>query len=85
MASDLSPPEVELTHTHVLHKKGMMPLDMHLFLTSLEAIERACTQEKASAQSKKASYKSKKSNKQPGTKPMARVPKKAHKNTLHTI
>jgi hypothetical protein len=60
-----------------LHKKGMMPLDMHLLLTSLEAIEHLCTQEKASAQSEKASNKGKKSNKQPGTKPTVRVPKKA--------
>jgi hypothetical protein len=30
-----------------LHKKGMTPVDMHLLLTSLEAIERECTQEKA--------------------------------------
>jgi hypothetical protein len=35
-------------------------------------------QEKANAQSKKATNKGKKSNKQPGTKPTARVPKKAH-------
>jgi hypothetical protein len=26
-----------------LHKKGMNPVDMHLLLTSLEAIERVCT------------------------------------------
>jgi hypothetical protein len=26
-----------------LHKKGMTPVDMHLLLTSLEAIERVCT------------------------------------------
>jgi hypothetical protein len=37
-----------------LHKKGMMPLNMRSLLTSLEAIEGVCTQEKASAQSKKA-------------------------------
>jgi hypothetical protein len=60
-----------------LHKKGMTPLDMHSLLTSLEAIERVCTLEKASAQSKKASTKGKKSNRQPGTEPKARVPKKA--------
>jgi hypothetical protein len=60
-----------------LHKKGMMPLDMCLLLRSLEAIESVCTQEKASAQSKKGSTKGKKSNKPPGTEPTARVPKKA--------
>jgi hypothetical protein len=55
----------------------MTPLDMRLLLMSLEAIEHICTQEKASAQSKKASTKGGKSNKQPGTEPTARVPKKA--------
>ncbi len=41
-----------------LHKKGMMLLDMHSLLTSLEAIERICTQEKANAQSgEKATHK----------------------------
>ncbi len=56
----------------------MMPFDMRLFLMSLEAIERIFTQEKANAQSKKASTKGKKSNKRPGTEPAARVPKKMH-------
>jgi hypothetical protein len=60
-----------------LHKRGMTPFNMHSLLTSLEAIEHICTQEKASAQSKKASNKGKKSNKQPDTEPTARVPKKA--------
>jgi hypothetical protein len=55
----------------------MTPLDVPLLLTSLEAIEHICTQEKAGAPSKKASNKGKKCNKQPGTQPMARVPKKA--------
>jgi hypothetical protein len=60
-----------------LHKKGMTPMDMRLLLTSLKAIECVCRQEKPSAHSgKKASNKGKKSNKQPGTEPMARVPKK---------
>jgi hypothetical protein len=62
---------------HNLHLRGMTWLDMHLLLTFLEAIECVCTQEKASPLSKKASNKGKKSNKQLGTKPMARVPKKA--------
>jgi hypothetical protein len=30
-----------------LHEKGMTPVDMHLLLTSLEAIEYVCTQEKS--------------------------------------
>ncbi len=50
---------------------------MPLLLMSLEAIERVCMQEKASTQSKKASNKGKKSNKQPGTEPTTRVLKKA--------
>ncbi len=56
-----------------------MPIDMRLLLTSLEAIERICTQEKAKSESsKKASHKGKKGKKHPGTKSMARVPKKVH-------
>jgi hypothetical protein len=61
-----------------LQKKGMTLLDMHPLLTSLEAIEHICTQEKAKAESsKKASNKGKQGKKQPGTKSTARVPKKA--------
>jgi hypothetical protein len=60
-----------------LHEKGMMPFNMHLPLVSLEAFERICTQEKTSPQSEKASTNGKKSNKQPGTEPTTRVPKKA--------
>jgi hypothetical protein len=59
------------------HKRGMTPLYMCSLLTSLEAIERICMQEKANAQSKKVSNKGKKSNKQPGTESIARVLKKA--------
>jgi hypothetical protein len=62
---------------YTLHKRGMTLFDMHLLLTSLEAIEHICTHEKTSAQSEKASNKGKKGNKRPGTEPMARVPKKA--------
>jgi hypothetical protein len=59
-----------------LHEKGMMPMDLRSLLTSLEAIERVCTHEKAKSESsKKASHKGKKGKKQPGTKSMARVPK----------
>jgi hypothetical protein len=61
-----------------LHKRGMTQLDMCLLLMSLEAIERVCTQKKASAPSKKDSNKGKKSNKRPGTESMARVPKKSY-------
>jgi hypothetical protein len=60
-----------------LHKKGMTPVDMHSLFMSLEAIEGICAQEKSNAQSnKKASNKSKKGNKRPGTESTARVPKK---------
>ncbi len=60
-----------------MNKKGMMPMDMHLLLMSLEAIKRVCTHEKANPEfSKKASPKGKKGKKHPGTKSTARVPKK---------
>jgi hypothetical protein len=62
-----------------LHEKGMTPMDMHLLLTSLEAIERMCTQEKAHAQSgKKASAKSKTGTKWPSTGATKQVSKKVH-------
>jgi hypothetical protein len=62
-----------------LHEEGMTPMDLRLLLTSLEAIERICSQEKAKLESsKKASHKGKNRKKQPGTKPKARVPKKVH-------
>jgi hypothetical protein len=60
-----------------LNKKGMMPMDLHLLLTSLEAIEHVCIHEKAKLESsKKASHKGKKGKKHPDTKFTARVPKK---------
>ncbi len=60
-----------------MNEKGMTPMDMHSLLTSLEAIERVCTHEKAKPESsKKASCKGNKGKKQPGTKPTAGVPKK---------
>jgi hypothetical protein len=60
-------------------EKGMMPMDMLLLLTLLEAIERVCTYEKAKPESsKKASNKGEKGNKHPGTDSTARVPKKVH-------
>jgi hypothetical protein len=60
-----------------MNKKGMTPMDMRLLLTSLEAIERICTYEKGKLESsEKSSNKGKKGKKCPGTKSMARVPKK---------
>jgi hypothetical protein len=60
-----------------MNKKGITPMDMRLLLTSLEAIKRVCTHEKAKPEfSKKASPKGKKGKKHPGTKSTARVPKK---------
>jgi hypothetical protein len=60
-----------------LHKKGMTPVDMRLPHMSFKAIERLYAQEKSNTQSNnKASKKSKKGNKRPGTESTARVPKK---------
>ncbi len=62
-----------------MNKKGMMPMDMRLLLTLLEAIERVCTHEKSkpdNEKSEKSSQKGKKGKKCPGTNPMVRVPKK---------
>jgi hypothetical protein len=62
-----------------MNKKGMMPMDMHLLLMSLEAIKHVCTHEKAKSESsKKASHKGEKGKECPGTKSTARVPKKVH-------
>jgi hypothetical protein len=62
-----------------MNKKGMMPMDMHSFLTLLEAIECVCTYKKAKPESsEKASNKGKKGRKCPGTKAMVRVPKKVY-------
>ena len=65
-----------------LHKKGGTPMVMHLFLLSLEAIERVCSQERSKRSDascdKKASHSKKKGMKQPGTEATARVLKKAH-------
>ncbi len=67
-----------------LHKKGMAPVEMHLLVMSLKAIEHVCTQEMSNARSsKKASNKGKKGNTPPGTEPTARVPKKAHCTEKH--
>jgi hypothetical protein len=59
-----------------LNKKGMIPIDLHLLLTSLEAIKHMRTHEKAKLESsKKASHKGENGKKQPGTESIARVPK----------
>jgi hypothetical protein len=60
-----------------MNDKGMMPMDMHSLLTSLEAIERICTYKMGKSESsKKSSHKSEKGEKRPGTNSMVRVPKK---------
>ena len=62
-----------------MNKKGMMPMDMHLLLTLLEAIKRICTYKKGELESsKKSTHKSKKGKKRPGTNSTVRVPKKVH-------
>jgi hypothetical protein len=63
-----------------LNKKGMTPMDMCLFLMSLEAIECICTYKKGRSdnfeKSDKSSNKCKKRNKCPGKNSTVRVPKK---------
>jgi hypothetical protein len=60
-----------------MNEKGMMPMDMRLLLTLLEAIKSICTYKKGKLESsKKSSKKDKKGKKPPGTNSMARVPKK---------
>ncbi len=60
-----------------MNKKGMMPMDMHLLLTSLEAIECICTYKKGKSESsEKSSNNGEKGKKHPGTKSTARVRKK---------
>jgi hypothetical protein len=63
-----------------MNLKGMTLMDMHLLLTSLEAIERICTYEKDKLdtfeKSDKSSNKGKKGKKCPGTNSMVWVPKK---------
>jgi hypothetical protein len=62
-----------------MNKKGMMPMDMRLLLTSLEVINCICTYENGKSESsKKSSHKSKKGKKRPGTNETVRVPKKVH-------
>jgi hypothetical protein len=60
-----------------MNKKGMMPGDMCLLLTLLEAIKHVGTHEKGKLESsEKSSNKGKKGKKCPGTNSTARVPKK---------
>jgi hypothetical protein len=59
-----------------MNKKGMMLMDMRLLLTLLEAIKCVYTYKKGKSESsKKASHKSKKGKKRPGTNSTVRVPK----------
>jgi hypothetical protein len=63
-----------------INKKGMMPMGMHLLLTSLEAIECVCTHKKSKPDnlenSDKSSNKGEKGKKHPSTDSMVRVLKK---------
>jgi hypothetical protein len=60
-----------------MNKKGMMPMDMGLLLTLLEAIKCVCTYKKGKSEfSKKSSNKGEKGKKCLGTISTARVPKK---------
>jgi hypothetical protein len=63
-----------------MNEKGMMPMDMRLLLTLLEAIKRICTYEKGKLdsfeKSDKSSNKGEKGKKCPGTNSTVRVPKK---------
>ncbi len=62
------------------NKKGMMPMNMRLLLTSLEAIEHICTYKKGKLDNfekfNKSFNKGKKGKKRPGTNSMVWVPKK---------
>ncbi len=63
-----------------MNEKGMTPMDMHLLLTLLEAIELICTYEKGKLdtfeKSGKSSNEGEKGKKHPGTNSTVRVPKK---------
>ncbi len=63
-----------------MNKRGMTPIDMHLLLTLLEAIEPVCTYEKGKLdtfkKSNKSSNKDKKGKKRPVTNSTVQVPKK---------
>jgi hypothetical protein len=69
-----------------MNKKGMTPMDKHLLLTLLEAIEHVCTYKKGKSESsEKSSKKDKKGKKHPGTNSTARVPKKAHFEKIYDL
>jgi hypothetical protein len=65
-----------------MNKKGMTLMDMRSLLTSLEAIEHACTYEKGKLDtfetSNKSSNKGEKGKKRPGTNSTVRIPNKVH-------
>ncbi len=65
-----------------------MLMDMHLLLTSLEAIEHVCTHKKGKPdnieKSEKSSYKGEKGKKHPGTKSTVRAPKKVQFESIVT-
>jgi hypothetical protein len=69
-----------------MNEKGMMPVDMRLFLTSLEAIKCICTYEQSKSESykkfKKSSNKGKKGKKCPGTNSMSLQPGFPRKSVL---
>jgi hypothetical protein len=68
-----------------LHKKGMAPVNIPLFLMSLEAIEHACAREKSNTKlNKKASNKVKNGNNSPGTESIAIVLKKTCTKSIAT-
>ncbi len=68
-----------------MNKKGMTPMDMHLLLTSLEAIECVCTYKKGKLESsKKSSKKDEKGKKHPGTNSMAKA-RHPRKSILRSI
>jgi hypothetical protein len=71
-----------------MNEKGMMPIDMRLHLTLLEAIERVCTYEKGKLdtfeKSDKSSNKGEKRKKRPGTNSMVWVPKKSALRSIAT-
>jgi hypothetical protein len=75
---------IQWQNQYNLNKKGMTLMDMHLLLTSLEAIECVCTYEKGKSESsEKSSHKSKKGKKHPGTEATIRVPKKVRFTEKH--
>jgi hypothetical protein len=60
-----------------MNKRGMMPMEMCLLLTLLDAIECICTYKKGKSEySEKSSNKGEKGKKRPGTNSTNRVPKK---------